>query len=63
MMLYRTIDWYDGYPETLYEGSSLTEAQQAREQRYIDTDDEADVVIDERSTGEDGKLHWYHMAE
>lgn len=60
-MLYRTIDWYEG-KEVLYKGEDLKAAKKARKQRYLDTDLEADVTIEERVTTTSGKRMWIRCA-
>ncbi len=45
-MKYRVIDWYEGR-EVLYIGEDRNAARKARRDRYRDTDDEADVTIEE----------------
>ena len=55
-MLYRTIDWYEG-KEIIYKGNSLKDALKARKQRYMDTDFEADITI-EQCMKEEGKQIW-----
>ena len=53
-MKYRVIDWYEGR-EVLYIGEDRNAARKARRDRYRDTDDEADVTIEE--------LHLYYDEE
>lgn len=56
-MLYRTIDWYEG-KEIIYKGESLNDAKKARKERYEDTDDEADVTIEELISDAEGHRFW-----
>lgn len=56
-MLYRAIDWYEG-KEIIYKGESLKDAKKARKERYEDTDDEADVTIEELIIDTEGHRFW-----
>lgn len=56
-MLYRTIDWYEG-KEIIYNGNSLKAARLARKERYADTDEEADVTIEEQHINLEGRTVW-----
>lgn len=39
------VDFYDGYPEVIGRTDNEEEANRIRDERYDDTDDEADVCI------------------